>query len=159
MGTLVPEMGNLRSLKREPSRARSCSLWCQTSHSLVTDCCHNWSENGHPCVARTLWSWDLATPGSERASSRLDLAPSESSLLQCQKFRSRGYICAPPELGLTSLGLEVAFFRLKVSCSIIFFAFYPVPVSFPLARSFTIPFNGPVSHVTSPPISFHTQGP
>jgi hypothetical protein len=90
------EMGNLRSLKREPSRARSCSLWCQTSHSLVTDCCHTWSENGHPCVARTLWSWDLATPGSERASSRLDLAPSESSLLQCQKFRSRGYICAPP---------------------------------------------------------------
>jgi len=34
-------------------------------------------------VARTLWSWDLATPGSERASSRLDLAPSES--LQCLK--------------------------------------------------------------------------
>jgi hypothetical protein len=21
-----------------------------------------WSENGHPYVARTLWSWDLATP-------------------------------------------------------------------------------------------------
>jgi hypothetical protein len=71
---LALKMGNLRSLKREPSGARRCSLWCQTSRSLVTDCCHTSSENGHPYVARTLWSWDLATPGSERASSRLDLA-------------------------------------------------------------------------------------
>jgi hypothetical protein len=53
--------------------------------------------------------------GSERASSRPDLAPSESCLLQCQKFRPRGYICAPPELGLTSLRPEIAFFRPKVS--------------------------------------------
>src|SRR5436853_4218051 len=44
--------------------------------------------------------------GSERASSRLDLAPSESCLLQCQNSPSRGCICAPPELGLTSLGPE-----------------------------------------------------
>jgi hypothetical protein len=75
-------MGNRRSLNREPSRARSCSLWCQTSHSPVTDCRHTWSENGHPFAARALWSWDLATPESERASSRLDLASSESCLLR-----------------------------------------------------------------------------
>jgi hypothetical protein len=42
--------------------------------------------------------------GSERASSKLDLAP-----VVC--------ICAPPELGLISLGPEVAFFRPKVSSS------------------------------------------
>ena len=83
-------------------------------------------------MARTLWSWDLATLGSERASSRLDLAPSESCLLQCQKFRSRGYICAP-ESGLTSLGLEVIFLRPKVSCSIIFFVLYPSPCLAPVS--------------------------
>jgi hypothetical protein len=53
--------------------------------------------------------------GSERASSRPDLTRSESCLLQCQKFRFSGCICAPPELGLTSLGPEVAFFRPRVS--------------------------------------------
>jgi hypothetical protein len=35
--------------------------------------------------------------GSERASSRLDLAPLENCLLQCQKFHSRSYICAPTQ--------------------------------------------------------------
>jgi hypothetical protein len=52
-----PKMGAFWSLKLLPM--------VPTSHSLVTDlhlCCHTWSENGHPYVARTLWSWDLATP-------------------------------------------------------------------------------------------------
>jgi hypothetical protein len=61
--------------------------------------------------------------GSERASSRLDLAPPESCLLQCQKFRSRGCICAFLELGLTSLGPEVTFFRPKVSVMYPYFPF------------------------------------
>ena len=34
-----------------------------------------WGENGHPYVARTLWSWDLATPG---AGTGFLEAPSES---------------------------------------------------------------------------------
>src|SRR4051812_30634152 len=45
---------------------------------------------------------------SERASSRLDLAPSESCLRQCQKFRPRGYICAPS-------GVRIDFIRTR-SC-------------------------------------------
>jgi hypothetical protein len=97
------EMGNLRSLKRELSGARSCSL-CAKRHIL--------------------WL---------RIAAILDLAPSESCLLQCQKFRSRGYIYAPPELGLTSLGPEVAFFRPKVSCSILFFVLYPSPCLAPVS--------------------------
>src|ERR1700733_10351296 len=53
---------------------------------------------------------------SERGFLEANLAPSESCLLQCQKFRSRGCIHAFLELGLTSFGSEVVFFRPTVSC-------------------------------------------
>jgi hypothetical protein len=54
-------MGNLRSLKWEPevtpygAKRRILWLWICTFAA--------WSENGHPYMARNLWSWDLAMPG------------------------------------------------------------------------------------------------
>jgi hypothetical protein len=71
------------------------------------------SSVGKPGVWR-MWSLELGSCSAwERASSRLDLAPSESRLLRCQKFYSRSYICALLELEFTSWGPEVASSVLK----------------------------------------------
>jgi hypothetical protein len=81
-------MGNLRSLNRSllgpevaPYGAKRRILWLQICTFAA------WSENGHPYVARTLWSWDLATPGvrtgflEARSSSPRKLAMVEGHLI------------------------------------------------------------------------------
>jgi hypothetical protein len=120
MSTLGTRMGNLRDLKR-PSGPWCCFLRARC-HILWLRICTFAAISGAR-TATPIWQEQalsgvgiLQRLGSEQASSRLDLAPSESCLLQYQKFRSRGCICALLELGLASLGPEVAFFRPKVSC-------------------------------------------
>jgi hypothetical protein len=80
-------MGTLGHLNGQPQELKMGAFWSlkllpmvQTSHSLVTDLFTAWSENGHP---PSMWQ-ELSGVGilqrlrSERASSKLDLASSES---------------------------------------------------------------------------------
>ena len=61
-------MGNLRSLKWKPLELEFAPYGAKHRIPWLRICTFAaWSKNGHPYVARTLWSWDLQRLGPERA--------------------------------------------------------------------------------------------